>query len=420
MSDTPKEPEDDVFDDDFDLDAFDDEVEESLDDGEWDEFDDLPADGATESAEAGPADPAVVAPKKKSFFAKHFNAIVITIAVLGGGGWLALTQMAKAPEGAPQAQSQFPTASNEADDALPMPTPISSPETAYQDQEALPDAGEILTPMPEMAEDNTAPDTDLILPGDVAELPQEPAGETVDVAEDTGLALPDDPLSYDALIEEPVKEVAEVPALPVGEEETLGVLPDDILLPDDVGTAAPLAEESIPQAQNSLAQDTAPFAPAVDTSEIEGRLDTIEGRYDDLSNQISDTNEQIQDLSKAVKTLQSSLDKLAKAQSAAPVKVVQDTPETTTSTKKTQATAAPQKAPVKKPVLKTTPTVQPKADWVLRSAQPGLAVLLDQNTRNVQGVHVGDKVQGLGRITSISVESGLWVVRGTEGSISQK
>ena len=57
--------------------------------------------------------------------------------------------------------------------------------------------------------------------------------------------------------------------------------------------------------------------------------------------------------------------------------------------------------------------------WVLRSAQPGRAVLAQKETGDFKTVEVGDHVAGLGRIRSIQVENGRWVVRGSSGSVSQ-
>ncbi len=63
---------------------------------------------------------------------------------------------------------------------------------------------------------------------------------------------------------------------------------------------------------------------------------------------------------------------------------------------------------------KITPT-----SWQLRSAQPGMAVIFDPATGNMQSIEVGDRVQGIGRIQSITIVNGKWVVRGSTGKISQ-
>ncbi len=70
---------------------------------------------------------------------------------------------------------------------------------------------------------------------------------------------------------------------------------------------------------------------------------------------------------------------------------------------------------VKKTQVK--PVVSPK--WKLKSATPGTAVLFDSQTGDVKTVEVGDRVKGLGKIKSISLQKGKWVVQGTAGKISQ-
>ena len=60
-----------------------------------------------------------------------------------------------------------------------------------------------------------------------------------------------------------------------------------------------------------------------------------------------------------------------------------------------------------------------KAKWELRSARPGHATLYSTGSSDLKNVEVGDVLSGIGRIQSIQIEGGLWVVRGTKGNVSQ-
>lgn len=65
------------------------------------------------------------------------------------------------------------------------------------------------------------------------------------------------------------------------------------------------------------------------------------------------------------------------------------------------------------------PVLEPQGSgsWLLRSAQPGSAWLSQGMSTDLRRVVPGDKVQGLGTITSIRQIAGRWVVEGTQGSV---
>ncbi len=65
------------------------------------------------------------------------------------------------------------------------------------------------------------------------------------------------------------------------------------------------------------------------------------------------------------------------------------------------------------------PVVEKTIQWVLRSAQPGMATLSETGSKDLKTVEIGTVLTGLGRIVTIQIENGLWVVRGTKGSVSQ-
>jgi len=61
---------------------------------------------------------------------------------------------------------------------------------------------------------------------------------------------------------------------------------------------------------------------------------------------------------------------------------------------------------------------QSVAHWVLRAAIPGQAWIAPNGTdKDLKPVHVGDVLQGIGRVTAIEPKDGDWVVEGTKGSL---
>jgi hypothetical protein len=57
--------------------------------------------------------------------------------------------------------------------------------------------------------------------------------------------------------------------------------------------------------------------------------------------------------------------------------------------------------------------------WQLRSAQPGRAMLSPTGSNEMKSVTIGETVDGLGKITSINIEGGTWIVRGTQGFVTR-
>lgn len=61
----------------------------------------------------------------------------------------------------------------------------------------------------------------------------------------------------------------------------------------------------------------------------------------------------------------------------------------------------------------------PVPSWVLKSAQPGRAIVSRTGESEVYSVAVGDSLEGIGRINSVTLENGRWIVHGTKGTIAQ-
>lgn len=145
------------------------------------------------------------------------------------------------------------------------------------------------------------------------------------------------------------------------------------------------------------------------------RMDTIMARLDSLAQQIESRNASV------VATQTSSAgESSAVAAMENTIRNLEKRIETLSRAKEIQSASKPAAAPRKTPV-KTSKPKRPAAavKWELRGASPGNAYVAEKGTQNLRTVGIGDSLSGVGRITSIAVESGRWVVRGTSGNIYQ-
>ena len=436
----PKTDDDIVDDDDFDLDDFDDD----LADESWDEFDD---DGAQESvAETDVSEDLAeqIASEKKSFFKKNFNVIVITIAVLGGGGAF-LSQIISTPKNTPPPVeqgvateiSQFditeqtletPTMAEvsalSSDAGLPpMPAPINTAPEASADITELQVENRVLenktlTPMPEINELDNA----ILAELNIEEVPAVPVNnETLEAAE-TQI------LEFDVAEELSVKEgnVALKPIDAQISEETISEPVDQILSGlAEVASIPPKTQEAIvpvaiiPSEEIAKISDT--FSKQVQTLEKK-----LNNENNALADSLVETNNKIDTLVDSVSALEKKLEALATAPARqAPVK------NTTAPAKPAEIKSMPVAAPkpaarkpqqsqivTKPPKSEPTPTTV-SSEWQLRSAQPGKALVAPTGSNDMRTVQVGDTLKGIGRITSIAIEDGKWIIRGTKGLVSQ-
>ena len=82
--------------------------------------------------------------------------------------------------------------------------------------------------------------------------------------------------------------------------------------------------------------------------------------------------------------------------------------------------APPKKVSKPKPKKKTVKKVNRKISWELRAAQPGKAWVSRKGQKtSMKPIVVGDRLDGLGRVTNIAYVGGKWVVTGTFGTIRQ-
>ncbi len=424
--------------DDLDFDDLD--AEEDFGDESWDDFDDSdPEIEDVDSPES--AAPAKTGNGNKTFLQKNFNLIVIAIATVGGGGFI-LSQFGGAPsttqtggepvyqasaDMADAADQELPSLAGNDGSAVqpldipdleggfpPMPAPIESvgedqvaltsneiPDLDVQEETETPiaDAG-VLTPLPDLtdaSEDTTLGDLDLPLEGLNFELESSLQEQIVDedvqlsAAEPEPVALQQEQAADTLIDAEPIESpvIDEVPSIV-----------------EDATAKAPPEQET---AVDSAALENQILALQSTLSENEGALQKASAAEEKLTAELEFANNQIGSLKSELEALKASVSAKKADTSSSPAQ-------------KTQTSEAPSKPAVPKPEVKKTPpkAVKEKTEqWVMRSAQPGAATLYSKDSGDLRRVEMGDTIGGLGKIQSISIENGRWVVRGSKGSISQ-
>jgi hypothetical protein len=130
------------------------------------------------------------------------------------------------------------------------------------------------------------------------------------------------------------------------------------------------------------------------------KIDTIDERQG-MARETSN-NIEVDALKDTITALEKRVSVLSTKRSVSEKTVQKTQPKSTSSSKKTTRTV-----------------VTPKKSWTLRGASPGQAYVAEKGTRNIQNITIGDRLDGMGRIKSVALENGKWVVRGTSGTIRQ-
>lgn len=428
--------------------------DEEFSDEPWDEnFE----DGGDETGEDNKDAPA---PKKKGGL---FNIILITAAVLGGGAFIYLKVLA--PSGS----------------AVPQPTPIAespaaaAPETQMAAQMESPPASAPAEPpapslpeavMPAPATPDVAPpdltppqpaaSSDGLLPTLTPEPTSVPAPEAVPALAETPPAEMTPPAPVAPEPQQPV-EVASAPPMPAPPVPTPLAAPESALKADnDFNPGLPTAKDIMLASPASSGADTAPTggisaeaAKGIEQklSVLLARLDTFESRITNLESGVHQVSSKIATLesrpapeadlvgvNKALQALERKVSGLEKAEVAAPAASSAETPDVSKIDKPTFVPAAPEAAAetaaapadipeteaVPKPAAKAEPAVTAarNVSWVLRSAQPGAAMVAPKAGGDMRTVRVGDTLSGLGRIIAIEQRGSRWVVQGTQGTLT--
>ena len=229
-------------------------------------------------------------------------------------------------------------------------------------------------------------------------------------------------------------------------------MPPPMVVPAD--TAVPAAASSANTAAASSASAAAASAAAA--SATEARLTTLSGRMDDMQHSIEQAMLKLTQVSDRLATqaaapgvaapaapspeLESRLTKIeqrlaqigqAPTRHSSMAAMSEDDHLTARSAShhhKPHMPARTAQLTSRKPHHKAmatddTPTDLPEPtggnrNWVLRAASPDEAwVAKDDTTTELRAVHIGDSLPGVGRITAIRDQGGVWVLQGAQGAV---
>lgn len=309
--------------------------------------------------------------------------------IIIGGVVLAVIVLYVQMGGTPPAQQQAP--------AIPPSAAVSgqTPQTATGGPQPADSA--VPPPPPPLPEGQQASDQPGQPPGGFLKNPEmfqevEKIRENMQfedyVEKGTEVTAPAQPVSGQAATEQgpltPLpSETETATALPAGEQQPVAPMP---------APASADLQEGMEKINTQL-------------SDLSARMDQIETALQSLT--VPSVNPQeIESLRSAVDALSGKVDDLAKKPASQ-----RATAKKTSSSDTPEAPAAPRKKTVSAPAL--------SSPWVLKSAQPGRAIVSRAGDSEVFSVAVGDSLEGIGRIEGVTQENGRWIVQGTKGIIAQ-
>lgn len=431
--------------DDFDLDELDDLDGDfdDLADESWDEYDEsMPNEGAAPI-------------QKKTFLQKNFNLIVVGIVVAGAcifaaGQYFSAGESispAVQPSSLPAAEApqtgQFDIAETQQqnDDALdispdlpPVPLPMETDINEGAEQIGLifeePD-DDLFSEEGALAEDNALTP----LPGSFINESESPQ----DRPEETSETLFDDSLQLDAAAETPSADpflADDINASIDDVEQDYSDLDDEsldeLLNQYEEDLSLSLAEQEDEVSVTGIGIEESNDESLSDISGNEGastdaNIDAIRA---DFEQQLSNRDVEIDALNRSIASLEQKVIELESTTKAQADALKQEKMKLSEATAKIQAKAKveAEKTVALPPKTNRVKAAKPrniqkkniqKKSWVLRSAQPGKALISVEGSNDMRSIEVGDTLRPIGRVTSISPVDGRWVVQGTKGQINQ-
>ncbi|MFN3700811.1 MAG: hypothetical protein ACK4VI_04720 [Alphaproteobacteria bacterium] len=455
------------FDDlDFDDDLLDQDFNDSEIIGEQD-FADLDDNDWAEENEA----PSLTAKKSSKTSSKSSSKLILPalagVVLLGGGGFIYLTQFGGLSNSNQDIQDAYLLAQQESEISLiPVEESIESTELTqnYDGDSPVFDPN---TPEEELIyhHDSTMPEPELDLASQPLTPFPEQSLEEVGLQEielqntETSDTLPLEDIGLNDLMlseAEPDLQDMGIQATPdesnLEEDISLSLdlqADDPVSLVDDSLGVEPIASV-IDSSHDSLLHGSdegnlVTDAPGPDALELQNQISSLERSLSSKDSAIAQLNDQINALQEKIasqETLLSekeqkvaSLEKEVKEREAAAKNEAQSSisqkPESTATNTQTQntATITPPASIASKPNVPSQQSTQPVTrsaqsqtsgtTWQLRSAQPGRAYVARADSNDVIMVEVGSTLSGVGRITEISNATGRWIVKGTRGQINQ-
>lgn len=173
----------------------------------------------------------------------------------------------------------------------------------------------------------------------------------------------------------------------------------------------------LPKAQDiAIGETPAPVAAPADNaageklaaelSQMNEMLESLSDRMSDLENKVDNAKNSSSDL-KEIKTALAKLENRVDAmggESPAPRDV---------------ARPSSPRAVAPAPSAAKPAAVSAAKGWILKAAQPGRAIVTRMGSDETYSVSVGDKLDGIGKISSIAQQDGKWIVVGATGKIVQ-
>ena len=191
--------------------------------------------------------------------------------------------------------------------------------------------------------------------------------------------------------------------------ETGAQPPITVAIPDATPAPASLTAATDTKTEPATSNDTALKISELEKNlfDKENELASEKQKTESATQEISNLKEKMAELEVQLKSAQTPMSKPAKAAK---------TENAVTEEHAQPKTSAPAHLSANK---SKTDTVSKKSNWILKSAKPGHAVIADQKTGDYKTISIGDKISGLGRITLISETPSGWIVKGTQGSITE-
>lgn len=364
--------------------------------------------------------------------------LAIGVVIVGAGGFYAMNTLgtgANTSQPIPTESSDIASSDTGLDiteDSLPMPSPMASPieeepsldyeENVSEEEDIIFDTADEQSPAPDERA-GTFADNEVLTPmpglqeteqGTAVPLESLGLDEESDISVDeTDESVADINFTDDAeSTVEPSEEIRADDTALSTPPELASDAPDTLSI-DTGSDVISSAEQSAEVAFDNTS--TANTAVNIDTAQYEERINMLESNLTDKDQAISELSAELAALKEQLSSKEAAL-KEARNALEDQRNAVQEARQS--ATEATTPKVAPDSV---KPSPKPQPTAQTEImpKWELRAAQPGRAYIGIIGSNDTQVIETGDTLQGIGRIKSIALEDGIWVVKGANGTIKQ-
>lgn len=213
-------------------------------------------------------------------------------------------------------------------------------------------------------------------------------------------------------LEQPSDDFFNTPSEPVDTDQVDTTVDEDMAVQPSVTTEAPADSAEIDRLNKKMEL-------------LFARLDQVESKLDNSGSAGGASNAEVRELRNTVKELERKVASLSAKSKSAPKASSKQTSKPVYAPPPISSGVRPGPSTVSKSVQPKTSTVSAATKtnmnhkWTLRAAQNGNAMVSLSGHNEIRDVKIGDRLAGLGRITSIGRVEGKWVVQGTQGHITQ-